>query len=256
LSFLDKSGRPKVINASEIVEVPLLIDLEKIYDLILSTSEFFFKEILKLKNPPFRGFLLEGPPGTGKTEIVKQMARKLDQRLDSVHFCLVDGASIAAPKWGEAERNLRDAFHRIDELQSEQRNAKMVVLFDDIESLMISRGANLAKEWHYAINSILFHELDALNPNNLLIYATTNRPDLVDDAIRTRLYPVVVPPVSLDALKPVVEEILDASEIEEAVKDKALSEVMGRLRDMDNPTIREARSTTVVVCIEEGIWRV
>jgi SpoVK/Ycf46/Vps4 family AAA+-type ATPase len=181
---MDRDGKPLVYSASQIAEVRILPGLREVFDLMLRTCEFFFKGKLVMKNPPFRGFILEGLPGTGKTEIVRQMARKLNQRITSVSFTLVDGASIAAPKWGEGERNLRDAFHRIDELQKEQKNSKMVVLFDDIESLMISRGASMAKEWHYAINSILFHELDALDPARLIVCATSNRPDLVDDATK------------------------------------------------------------------------
>ena len=254
MSFRDRNGKPRAYSASEIVEVKVLPGLQDNFNLMLRTCEYFFKGKLMMNNPPFRGFILEGPPGTGKTELVKQVARKLDQRLTSVNFALVDGASIAAPKWGEGERNLRDAFHRIDELQKDQRNSKMMVLFDDIESLMITRGASMAKEWHYAINSILFHEIDALDPSQLIVCATSNRPDLVDEAIRTRLYPLQVPPLPPDSLRPVVVEILEASGLDETTIGKMTKLVMNRLKSESSPTIREARSYTVVACIESGVW--
>ena len=251
---MDSKGRPLVYNASELPEVKILEGLQDKFDLVLRTCEFFFKGKLIMKNPPFRGFILEGQPGTGKTELVKQVARKLDLRLTSVNFALVDGASIAAPKWGEGERNLRDAFHRIDELQRAQKGSKMIVLFDDIESLMVSRGASVAKEWHYAINSILFHELDATDPSNLLVCATSNRPDLVDEAIRTRLYPISIEPLGFEQLQPVIEEILDASRIEGQDREKIIDIVMSKLEQVENPTIREARYFTVVACIENDVW--
>lgn len=254
MSFMDSTGRPLVYNASDLPQVDILEGLHQVFDLMLRTCEFFFKGKLIMKNPPFRGFLLEGPPGTGKTELVKQVARKLDNRLSSVNFALIDGASIAAPKWGEGERNLRDAFHRIDELRKQHKDSKMIVLFDDIESLMVSRGASLAKEWHYAINSILFHELDATDPSNLLVCATSNRPDLVDEAIRTRLYPISIEPMHFSELKPVVEEILDASRVDGENRTKVIDIVMSMLEQFDNPTIREARYFTVVACIENDIW--
>ena len=251
---MDSTGKPLVYSASQIPEVEILEGLQSKFDLMLRTCEFFFKGKLIMDNPPFRGFILEGQPGTGKTELIKQVARKLDKRLSSVNFALVDGASIAAPKWGEGERNLRDAFHRIDELQRDQNGSKMIVLFDDIESLMVSRGASVAKEWHYAINSILFHELDATDPSNLLVCATSNRPDLVDEAIRTRLYPISVEPLDYKNLQPVVEEILNASRIEGQNREKIIDIVMCRLEQANNPTIREARYFTVVACIENGVW--
>lgn len=249
-----KLGSVTISDAHDIAKVNLLPDLQEICDLMLRTAEFFFKGKLKMTNPPFRGFILEGPPGTGKTEIVKQVARKLAEKRISIKFTMLDGASVAAPKWGEAENNLRKAFHSIEQLRREESNPKMIILFDDIESLMISRGATLAQEWHYAINSILFHELDALDPNELLVCATTNRPDLVDDAIRTRLYPINVPPVPLELLSEAVEEILDASFLEEEERALAMERVMNRLKQVDNPTIREARFHTVMVCIENRLW--
>src|SRR5690606_36320603 len=124
---------------------------------------------------PFKGSILNGPPGTGKTEIIRQIARKLDKRLNNVFFLFIDGASIASPKWGDAEKKLRDVFHYVSRVEKQGKNPKLIILFDDIESLMISRGADLAKEWHYSINSILFHEVDRINPTNTIICATTNR---------------------------------------------------------------------------------
>lgn len=254
MTFQDSKGKPRVEDALLIPEVVLLQELTGTYDLMLSTCEFLFKGKLIMPNPPFKGFILEGPPGTGKTEIVKQVARKLDARFPSVKYSLIDGASIAAPKWGEGERNLRYAFHSIDEIRNQQPDAKMVVLFDDIESLMITRGADTAKEWHYAINSILFHELDALDPTRILVCATTNRPDLVDEAIRTRLYPIQVPPLNPSRLRPVVLEILMASGLEDEALETTTNTIMNRIEETKTGTIREARFITVATCIEEGIW--
>lgn len=243
-------------KASSIPKVELIPELAEKFELMVRTCEFFFKEKLKIENPPFRGFILEGPPGTGKTELVRQVARKLDERMPNVGYTMLDGASVAAPKWGEAEKNLREAFHSVQLLKEKTResNPKLILLFDDIESLMIARGATLAKEWHYAINSILFHELDALKPSDTIVCATTNRPDLVDRAIRTRLYPISIPPVPIESLERVITEILEISGVDGEKRRTTVSEVLSRLSKMENPTIREARFLTVMVCIENKIW--
>jgi AAA+ superfamily predicted ATPase len=114
----------------------------------------------------------------------------------------------------------------------------------------------LAKEWHYSINSILFHELDALNPYDTIVCATTNRPDLVDEAIKTRLYSIKIQSTPLDNLRNIVTEILDVSKMNSNEKDFMLKTIMERLVELKNPTIRDARQITVVECIKSGAWSV
>lgn len=253
---LEKREDFRKIKGESLTEIELLPSLRKIENLISRTCEFFFKGSVAVENFPFKGFILYGPPGTGKTEIIKQVCIKLDRRLQKVWFMLVDGASIATPKWGEAERILRDVFRQTACLKREHNDPKLIVLFDDVESLMLARGAELAKEWHYSINSILFHEIDELNPSNIIVCATTNRYDLVDEALKTRLYPIHVPPLPIEQMIVVVEEILDATRIKDEDRKYIVNIVVGELRKLESPTIRDARQITVVKCIEEGVWSV
>ena len=245
----------RAISGSAIEEVELIPELHEYERLILDTCEYFFKVNLIMPSFPFKGFILEGPPGTGKTELIKQVAKKLSKRLN-VYVLFIDGATIAAPKWGEAENRLHQIFKYVSKLKKEAKDPKLIILFDDIESLMISRGTDLAKEWHYSINSILFHEVDAIDPTNTIICATTNRIDLVDDAIKTRLYPLLIDAVSLDSLRIIVREILDESIQREDDKDYIENIILNELQQIDKPTIRTARQITVVECIKNRVWKV
>lgn len=244
------------ISGRQLPLVQLIEPLAKIEDLIRRTCEYLFKGNLSMANPPLKGFLLEGVPGTGKTEIVKQVTRNLDRRLRTVFHVLIDGGDIASPRWGDAEWKLTSVFRIIDQLKEEKSDPKVVVLFDDIESLMMARGASIAREWHYSINSILFHEIDRLDPSKIIICATTNRPDLVDEAIRTRLYPIQVNPVGTEFLMKIVDEILISSKTSDEARIAAREEIETRLTQMEAPTIRDARQITVIVCMEKGVWSV
>lgn len=242
------------VKGETLTEVEILPSLKKIENLISRTCEFFFKGNIAMRdNFPFKGFILEGLPGTGKTEIIRQVANKLDRRMQKVWFLFVDGARIATPKWGEAERILRDVFKKTNSLGKDQ---KLIVLFDDIESLMLARGSELAKEWHYSINSVLFHEIDNLDTTKIIVCATTNRPDLIDEALRSRLYPIYFPPLPIEELKDVIDELLEVTKVENKDKDYIRGIVIEELKKLESPTIRDAKQITVVKCIEKGVWSI
>jgi SpoVK/Ycf46/Vps4 family AAA+-type ATPase len=244
------------IKGDTITRVELLPDVEVVSKLMMRTVHYLFSGGISLSNPPFKGFLLHGPPGTGKTEAVLQMIRELDLQMDNVYFSFVDGSSIAAPRWGDAEKLLSNIFRNIDEIEDTigSGNSKQIILFDDIESLMLGRGESLAKEWHYSINSIFFHQVDTLDPSKTIICSTTNRYDLVDQAIQTRLYSIEMPNLPLEQILIESERILKGSRMSEGTRTIALRDIENRLLEYDNPTIRDARQATVVVCIENGYW--
>lgn len=163
-------------------------------------------------NIPFRGFLLEGPPGTGKTELAKQAARsvaeKLKEKGKKLRYLLVDSADIAAARWGDAENAIKNIFKGFN-----NEEVKHILILDDIDCLMIKRGATVAVEWHYSINSVLFHELDRINPSNVIVIATSNRTDLIDDALRSRLYTYEIQSIPLDDLKRIAWEMIKGLDI-------------------------------------------
>ncbi len=63
---------------------------------------------------------------------------------------------------------------------------RSIVLFDDVESVLMRRGSGHAKEWHFSQDSVFFHAVDELDTSRTAVFLTSNRPDLVDEAILDR----------------------------------------------------------------------
>jgi SpoVK/Ycf46/Vps4 family AAA+-type ATPase len=239
------------IDAREIPRVELMDHLKPTEDLIFGTLKFFFSKKKFQVNAPFKGFIISGPVGTGKTELARQVSRRIAIEMPDMETVLipVDSAVVASPKWGDAEAIFRILFG-----QAAVSTQRTILLFDDIESLFLSRGAKTAREWHYSIGSLFFHLVDNLNPSRGMVLATTNRPELIDEAIRTRLYNVPVSEVPiqhlLDSARKMIDELLESSSQREMI----YKDVETRLRAQPNPTIRDCRQLVIVSCIENKIF--
>ena len=84
---------------------------------------------------------------------------------------------------------------------------RSILLFDDVESIFMSRGSQHAKEWHFSQDSVFFHSIDELDTTRAIIVLTSNRPDLIDEAIRDRFLSYVVDYPDLDTLIQMISQI-------------------------------------------------
>ncbi|MBM7368046.1 AAA family ATPase [Gordonia hydrophobica] len=141
---------------------------------------------------PPRGVLLYGPPGCGKTFVVRALAAS--GRL-SVHS--VKGAELL-DKWvGSSERAVRDLFARA------RASAPSLVFLDEVDALAPRRGGSTDSGVADRVVAALLTELDGAEPlTDVVVLGATNRPDLIDPALLRpgRLERLVfVPPPDADA---------------------------------------------------------
>jgi transitional endoplasmic reticulum ATPase len=122
---------------------------------------------------PPRGVLLFGPPGCGKTFVVRALAAS--GRL-SVHT--VKGAELM-DKWvGSSERAVRDLFSRARE------SAPSLIFLDEVDALAPRRGQSSDSGVSDRVVAALLTELDGVEPlTDVVVLGATNRPDLIDPAL-------------------------------------------------------------------------
>ena len=127
-------------------------------------------------------FVFEGPPGTGKTETVKHLARILDRELFVVDFEL-----IVDSKLGQTSKNIAGLFAELKRIPNPN---DVIILFDEIDAIAIDRiNSNDVREMGRATSSVL-KGLDALN-DELILIATTNLYQSFDKALVRRFDSVI-----------------------------------------------------------------
>lgn len=122
------------------------------------------------EDAPRMNLLMFGPPGTGKTEFVKYLAKALDRRV-----LVMKGSDILSKYVGESEQHIARAFRR-----AEVEHA--ILFFDEIDGLVQSRE-NAHASWEISQVNELLQQME--NFRGVMI-AATNFCKNLDPAIMRR----------------------------------------------------------------------
>jgi transitional endoplasmic reticulum ATPase len=121
---------------------------------------------------PPHGALLYGPPGCGKTFLVKALAAEA-----AANFISIKGAELLSKWVGDSERGVRELFRRA------RSAAPSIIFFDEIDALAARRGADQNATTDRVVAQLLT-ELDGVEElRDVYVLGATNRPELVDAAL-------------------------------------------------------------------------
>lgn len=123
-----------------------------------------------------RGVLLAGPPGTGKTLLARAVAGEA-----AVPFFTISGSEFVEMFVGVGASRVRHLFKEV------KAAAPAILFVDELDAVGRRRGAGLGMvndEREQTLNQLLV-EMDGFDERtNVIVVAATNRPDVLDPALR------------------------------------------------------------------------
>ncbi len=145
-------------------------ELKEVVDFLKNPKKF-----LEIGAKIPKGVLLMGPPGSGKTLIAKAVAGEA-----GVPFFHISGSEFIEMFVGVGASRVRDTF------QLAKKSAPAIIFIDEIDAVGRMRGAGLGgghDEREQTLNQLLV-EMDGMETDDqILVFAATNRPDVLDPAL-------------------------------------------------------------------------
>ena len=164
----------------------------------------------------------------------------------------VNSANINRSGLGKNEERLVEVFNDAQPTTIGSNSVRTVILFDDIETLLVKRTDKHTTEWSRSMNGVFFHQLDRMKTSKTLVIATTNQPEMVDGAVHSRLSFRDVPSPTFEEMIMVAEAALPAAHVDRLLP--IVENNIQHARDAGkDASFRLARSSAIEVLMSEII---
>jgi transitional endoplasmic reticulum ATPase len=119
------------------------------------------------------GIILSGPPGSGKTLLIRALATE-----SGFSFITVDAAALFSKWVGESEKALRQVFVKA------KQASPCILFFDELDTIFPRRGQTQDAGGRERLIGQFLSELDGLDSySEVVVIGATNRLDLVEPAL-------------------------------------------------------------------------
>lgn len=134
----------------------------------------FPEQYAKMAIEPPKGILITGPSGTGKTLLVKALARE-----SGLNFIGVKGPELLSKFVGESEERIREIFRKA------RLASPCILFFDEVDSFAAQRGLDWSSSRVTSrMVSQLLSEMDGIEKlKGVFIIGATSQPEVLDPSL-------------------------------------------------------------------------
>ncbi|MHA1225867.1 MAG: AAA family ATPase [Candidatus Hodarchaeales archaeon] len=134
-------------------------------------------DLFKGARRPWKGILMFGPPGCGKTYLCKAVASEVDST-----FFAVSAANLISKWLGESEKLVQELYERAEE------ESPSIIFFDEIDALAGKRGGGSEHDAMRRVKTQLLQAVEGFGTGDELVVTVgaTNTPWDIDAAMRRR----------------------------------------------------------------------
>lgn len=154
-----------------------------------------------------RGIILYGPPGTGKTTIAKVLADE-----GGMYFKKTSASDFKGEFLGQSSQMTRRVFEELRALKP------AILLIDEADSILMSRKVTAGRGGDTytteIVNEFLANVDGLKDEGGIFIVISTNNPEFLDEAIRSRFEMIEIPLPNVETLRELILEYLGEDYIE------------------------------------------
>ena len=166
------------------------------------------------------GMIFTGPPGTGKTLIAKSLASE-----KQCYFLAPTLAELKGEYIGQSSAKIKRIFDKA------RANQPTIIFIDEADTVFPSRAFGASDSDSFAMDMVnqFLQEIDGAKTGlqKIFVIAATNRPESIDDAIKSRLNkPELIPLPTKEIRKSIFEDNLSEGDVKFDLTGKIFEEFL------------------------------